>query len=524
MPTEDPRPDNADGSSYDDVGSVVMGDSEGSYVYVDDEGKVVPPEEETSWLMAMGVGGHGQASNMSRAVSSTSGDGGDPSAALAFPKRLEEAPHTQYTESPEEFERERLEAEQIFDALMAEPGLASSAPQDDFDQVSRDQAAGGVAEGTQEVEEGGTSFSREATNEEDEWVLERILDKRVTRNKGGTTTDYKEFYDDFGGKTTGMLAPGRIEYLCKWQWYDEPTWETKEVLEDDYFKELTAFEKSIVEGRPKAPHVTQKWSDLHPGEPAADPDPNPAVKKQRPAVHEGPQRERQFGDYSILARITHFSLVSQIMKLMSYGLGLYGYGCCATDDQMDAFLATYKKHHKTHRPILLYHGTQLTNNASICRNGFRVPRTSTDVAHGSAYGVGIYAAFEPHTAFCFCKATLRGNGRILCCVALVSPDDPSITMVEDYCVVFQNPRFILPVWAFDVNSHGFSCPLSRRYFTYETLGRLHPPPFQPAEALDVTRAPPIKLTEAKAKALTKVHNKNILNINRLAEKVVRETL
>ena len=65
MPTEDPRPDNADGSSYDDVGSVVMGDSEGSYVYVDDEGKVVPPEEETSWLMAMGVGGHGQASNVS---------------------------------------------------------------------------------------------------------------------------------------------------------------------------------------------------------------------------------------------------------------------------------------------------------------------------------------------------------------------------------------------------------------------------------------------------------------------------
>jgi hypothetical protein len=49
---------------------------------------------------------------------------------------------------------------------------------------------------------------------------------------------------------------------------------------------------------------------------------------------------------------------------------------------------------------LLFHGTMARAVASICRDGLRVPGThGVTVVHGSAYGVGIYAAVRPGVSF-----------------------------------------------------------------------------------------------------------------------------
>ena len=239
MSSSPPPPGNED---------TIMGeDVEEPFVYIDDEGNSISPEEETSWLMAIGIRGH----HPQEVSNQNTDDGNDasPSSSTTPATASTSAPEVrQYAEDPATFERERqlamdrLEAALLTVKNTSAPAQSVATGGGDQQTVSCPPDDGVNNEDVYDDDEedgmGGYAYSREATNEDD-WVLERIMDRRTIKSgtKGGS--DYKDFYDDFGEKQSGMMAAGRIEYMCKWKWYADPTWETREVLEDEgYFKDM----------------------------------------------------------------------------------------------------------------------------------------------------------------------------------------------------------------------------------------------------------------------------------------------
>jgi hypothetical protein len=76
-------------------------------------------------------------------------------------------------------------------------------------------------------------MSRECSNADDDWVLETILKRRRAKQP------VRRVDDDDGGKEYLDVH----EYLCKWKWYDEPTWESRQAIEDlGHVERLDAFD------------------------------------------------------------------------------------------------------------------------------------------------------------------------------------------------------------------------------------------------------------------------------------------
>ena len=315
-----------------------MGAPSDSYVYIDDDGNAIAAEEETSYLMALGIRGHGEA-----AAASSSGD---------IPSE------TTYHEDPARFERERKLAAERLRAVL------SGAVLEEAEDGSQDEGEPDVSgdEGDDDGGMGGYEYSRECTDEDD-WELERILDRRLLRDKK-RDSDYKDFYDDFGERKTGMLAAGRWEYLCKWKWYAEPTWETKELLEDEgYILEVRGFDDAATKCVPKA---VLKWSDLHGALPS-----DSRRKEGEKTKAAAPVREVFFGNHFPLLHLAGSSVQAMASQFNSSGISMISYGSCAKKGAIDRFLERYSELSHTHRPVILYHGTQPANLWSIALSGLR---------------------------------------------------------------------------------------------------------------------------------------------------------
>eukprot|EP01114_Cavostelium_apophysatum_P014933 TRINITY_DN3982_c0_g1_i1.p1 TRINITY_DN3982_c0_g1~~TRINITY_DN3982_c0_g1_i1.p1 ORF type:complete len:372 (+),score=28.92 TRINITY_DN3982_c0_g1_i1:85-1200(+) len=76
------------------------------------------------------------------------------------------------------------------------------------------------------------------------------------------------------------------------------------------------------------------------------------------------------------------------------------------------------------KPLMAFHGTSVSNIASITRRGLLVPGIATGirVVNGSANGVGIYLGAQPNISMSY----VRGGNKMLVCAVLKSP------AVKDY--------------------------------------------------------------------------------------------
>eukprot|EP00658_Telonema_sp_P-2_P050590 TRINITY_DN38609_c0_g1_i1.p1 TRINITY_DN38609_c0_g1~~TRINITY_DN38609_c0_g1_i1.p1 ORF type:complete len:155 (-),score=30.45 TRINITY_DN38609_c0_g1_i1:129-593(-) len=110
-----------------------------------------------------------------------------------------------------------------------------------------------------------------------------------------------------------------------------------------------------------------------------------------------------FGDASILAAMTGFSLERAAMDAYKAGVYLGTYGCCATQARIDEFALMCDSKKATHSIQFVYHGTNSANLASICEHGLRVPTKMDDVANGEVFGRGIYGAFELSMSMTYCR-------------------------------------------------------------------------------------------------------------------------
>jgi len=91
------------------------------------------------------------------------------------------------------------------------------------------------------------------------------------------------------------------------------------------------------------------------------------------------------------------------------------------------------------RIIPVFHGTHESNKESIFRRGLLIPSAENElkVVHGSAHGLGIYAAdlSSPQTAMHY-----SSNRHLLVCAMLVETDDASIKTGNGFFVVFDHYR------------------------------------------------------------------------------------
>jgi hypothetical protein len=103
--------------------------------------------------------------------------------------------------------------------------------EEDDEEAEEEEAA----EEEEEENVGGEvrGMSRECSNADDDWVLETILKRRRAKQP------VRRVDDDDGGKEYLDVH----EYLCKWKWYDEPTWESRQAIEDlGHVERLDAFD------------------------------------------------------------------------------------------------------------------------------------------------------------------------------------------------------------------------------------------------------------------------------------------
>ena len=468
-----------------------------SFCIVDEAGEVVPPEEESSVLAAVAVEVEG-------------GGGMRP-----------------YTEDAEAFNTARESAwlrlaAALRESTLGDPSIEEDCASDD-DGVDCEDSDGG--------DEG---FSREATNNDgDEWDLEAILSRRsVSHAKGGS--DYKEFYDDFGEKKTGMLMPGRVEYLCKWRGYAEPTWEVKEVLEDlGFVREHRAFEaQHRLRHQPAVPSTSPKWTELSDKDTQLIPDDwvphrertergRDTLSGIHPLYRMRPPSIRRTELIEKLASENFLQDVSQLVSEAGYVIRHFG--AVLSEYAVSRFLGHARRLSSTHRPVILFHATQLHNLATIARKGLRVPGSEgVKVVHGNAYGVGIYAAMTPAISATYCdyfpdSPTIR----ILVCVGLVSANDPNVAIHNQF-VVFKDSELICTPWVIDMEGQRFSssngCAVPKEVvFTPANLGiSLTDDAGSGIEDADQLPAAPSD-EQRRCATLTKVSKRNIRQLKKWFE-------
>jgi hypothetical protein len=254
------------------------------------------------------------------------------------------------------------------------------------------------------------SFSREFSDhpagsdqpDDDEWTLERILKRRRVKFASptavGSSSDPEE------------APPLPYEYLCKWKWYAEPTWEPRVLLEDEGFgREVVAFDLA------KEPRARSK---------AMRP------RKPRPAALDT-KLEDFYPD----------TLGSVRSLYRSHGMDIARYAAVNNKSLTDRFVRAWAQRSKDHCPAILFHGTRSTNIRSICHSGLMVPgRSGVKVLNGSAYGVGIYTAKNPGYSTSYTNCDL-----MFVCLGLVGPQIKTLKDVGQICVFFEE-QLVVPMW------------------------------------------------------------------------------
>lgn len=257
-------------------------------------------------------------------------------------------------------------------------------------------------------EEGGMegSWSREYSDQpgDDDWVLERILKRRAVH-------DHERVYDDDGN----VEVRAAFEYLCKWKWYREPTWEARCALEEmGLVPQLDAFD----ELRRPQPRTSNRRVERAP------------KRKEIPLG----TLETLMGD-------------GFEQKVLSKFAGQYSYitryAPVLNKSCEERFIREWKAHSTSHCPMILFHGTRVENLSSIASMGLVVPSPTGQVrvAHGSAYGVGIYAAKNANYSMSYTE----GCNKMFVCLGLVGPQYTTMKECGDICVFF-DAAAIVPLW------------------------------------------------------------------------------
>ena len=336
-----------------------------NFVYVDADGEPIPPEAEASCLMAA--------------------EFGDGTENAEF-------------ESTEWFSAELLRASEFFRAKVGDDATElcrgeggdsvhhpDSSPED-FDEVVKNDAKDAVEE---------PLFSREYSDhvEEEEWLLESLLRRRVHH------------------------ATKQHEYLCKWKWYAQQTWEPRLLLEE--------------EGHEK---MLDSFDVLHSSL-------TPRTSKLRPVFYV--KRLANVGDDPMTCLEQYFGNIMGKIQEFFYKAGFVVERVSTIVNEVRAqkFMVRWGDVKDSQVPLMLSHGTRKVNIPSIIQHGLVVPGTlGVKVLNGSAHGVGIYTARTP-----FVSQSYTDCGAMFVCVGLVGAQSQRIHMSNDI-IVFFGADDVLPVW------------------------------------------------------------------------------
>ena len=395
-------------STYADEPSPFIVDGEGMYT-VDDEGNIVDPAAEGSFLMAealrqLSAGGDGDHNNADA----------DAPPLLLEPYVPDFDVAERHAKAMAFFARHGAAADALLAAAAAAEGkgdtvcsdaapapTAEAAPSNadvsacqgvgaDEDQHLDEEDEEYIDYGEEEKEE--AIGSREPTDFDD-WMLEAILARRA--NKA-----YRE-----GG--------GEWEYRCKWRGYEEPTWELREALEDaGWIPQLDAYDAKGLQPRRK----------LRTGP--------PKVLLNFPELIE-----------SFFAKDD-----AELAKVIEKG------GCTVRSytrmnpKYAQRFYSTWQALRQTHVPVIVYHGTRPVNFPSIYRMGLVVGGTSgVAVANGTAHGRGVYTARTASTPLSYGSYA----SSIIACAGLV-PIGRDGRVGTVFCtgdfVIFSDPAHVYPMW------------------------------------------------------------------------------
>lgn len=365
--------------------------SESEYVLVDDDGVPIPGEAETSCLMALEFAGlelglssdwmliHHSVRSGAAAAAGADSDGAtdrDGVLTLAIGPGDVEATLALYDA---ETNAEAAGAANTTAATGSGGGHQQAGDDDDEDD-SGEWAVGDDGMGML----GSRAFSD--VGEDDEWVLERIEGRRW--NKAAQTH----------------------EYLCKWKWYGQLTWEARDFLVEEGFG--VEVDKIDHEKAPQARTATRKSV---PKKEKVDPN---AIEARFPSLIE---------DVARLFKNANATALS--------------YASVMGGKPAERFMAQWRRHPGA-TPVILFHGTRPENIRSIIRHGLIVPGTlGVKVLNGSAYGIGCYSARTPTISFSYCG----GGTRMFVCLGLVIAGDKQIRAVNDI-VVFFDESLIMPLW------------------------------------------------------------------------------
>jgi hypothetical protein len=287
--------------------------------------------------------------------------------------------------------REKLSAMYLLDDNQDDSSVpAAPAPSMVTSTAADEQTGKRTTSGMQQ-----STFSREYTPEEEEWILEEILKRRIDKE----TASYV--------------------YLCRWKWYREPTWESRALLEDEgYVNRLNEFDHKIVAKGLSASVASQKKAS------------SPPVMRS-------------------LVEMLPELLNTVEVEASKYGWKVSKFAPVENRELHRNFVQKWNMMPEAKLKVL-FHGSRLNNFMSIETHGLIIPgRRGVKVAHGSAYGLGIYTAKNPS----YSASYAQDRTMFVCLGLLQNRTYHSIREVNDICVFFDD-RLVVPVMAVQFETYG----------------------------------------------------------------------
>lgn len=241
--------------------------------------------------------------------------------------------------------------------------------------------------------------SRDLTDPDD-WKLETILKRRLNKEKEG----------------------GLWIYLCKWKGHEEPTWETREVMEDaGWIAEVDAFDAKGKLGDENGPRLS---------------------KPTAAELEDAAKLESFFGatPVQVAKAITTPPCgggKSSIFTIMRY--------CRMNAALATPFLKRWEACQDTHVPKIVFHGTRAENFTSIYENGLVIGGTkNVKIVNGAVHGSGVYTASTHYTPMGYSDT----SNALIVCIGLVPIDEkwPTVYRTSSNYLIFREAADVYPMW------------------------------------------------------------------------------
>jgi len=347
--------------------------------------------------------------------------------------------------------------------------------------VETEQPAADVEEEQEEE-----PLAEEEEEEEAAWILERFLKRRREAVEvADDDVDPALLVDNDDAAAAALqgrrVAPAKRTtwvYQCKWRGYDEPTWETRALLEDEGFgPEADWFDAWLAKG--------QKAAGVAP--PAPPPSARTATTAaqfeaelaQHAAAFEAAQQKERANAATSSSAAAEASAAAPVPGLSTYAFDPYAneldfdrlfpdaaevfrddfapwaivhrVARCDKPSKNERFAAAWQTARARGfdaTPVMLYHGTRRANVRSIIRKGLVVPGTNgVRMQNGAAFGVGIYTSRVSSWSARYCdklKGSAGDRMLVFGCVGLVGAKGSA--EYNGHMHVFTHSDNVLPVW------------------------------------------------------------------------------